>query len=160
MKSSRFLLMLLVTALPIWGCGSGKSGGENRQPRGRTVEYTRDLSFLDAEGNTITTIEVAVADEPDERNQGLMDVNELPRDKGMLFIFDREEPLSFWMANTPLSLDIIFVNADSSIVRIHRNTQPFAERNFTSGEPARFVVEVNGGFCVSHDIREGMNVRF
>jgi uncharacterized membrane protein (UPF0127 family) len=87
-----------------------------------------------------------------------MDVSDLPQSKGMLFIFEENEPRSFWMANTPLPLDIIFVNEDGEIVRIHHSTQPFAEENYTSGQPAKYVIEVNAGYCVSHDIQEGMKV--
>jgi len=89
-----------------------------------------------------------------------MDVNALPGDKGMLFIFDEQQELSFWMANTPLSLDIFFVNSDKEIVRIHQSTQPYTQENFTSGQPALYAVETNGGFAVSHDIQEGMQVNF
>lgn len=78
----------------------------------------------------------------------------------MLFIFQKEEPRSFWMANTPLSLDIMFVNADKEIVRIHHSTPPFSHENFKSGVPAQYAIETNGGFAVAHDIREGMKVMF
>lgn len=105
-------------------------------------------------------MEVAVADDNHERNQGLMDVRDLPSSKGMLFIFDENQPRSFWMANTPLPLDIIFVNADKEIVRIHHNTQPFSEKSFASDEPAKYVVETNAGYCISHDIQEGTKVSF
>lgn len=89
-----------------------------------------------------------------------MNVTNLPSDKGMLFIFEDNQPRSFYMANTPLSLDIIFVNEDKEIVRIHNNTQPYSDKNLTSGKPARYVVETNGGYCLSHDIQEGMRVDF
>ncbi len=63
------------------------------------------------------------------------------------------------MANTPLALDMLFVNEDLEIVTIHRNTQPFSQRNFTSEIPAKYVIEVNGGYTIRHDIQEGMSVR-
>ena len=102
-----------------------KSNTKNTNDRSRTLEYTRSVSFLTASGDTLSTVEVAVADDNAERSQGLMDVRNLPSSKGMLFIFEQNQPRSFWMANTPLPLDIIFVNADKEIVRIHHNTQPF-----------------------------------
>ena len=152
-------LFVLSFVIAVSGCGK-KETNRDKEPAGRTLEFTRELHFLTAEGDTVTTISVAVADEQTERSQGLMDVNELPAQKGMLFIFKREEPLSFWMANTPLSLDIIFANSDREIVRIHHNTQPFAEKNFRSEQPALYAVETNGGFCISHDIQEGMKIEF
>lgn len=152
-------LLGMFLALAVSGCGK-KESNPDKEPAGRTIEFTRDLHFLTAGDDTVTTISVAVADEQAERSQGLMDVNNLPAQKGMLFIFEREEPLSFWMANTPLSLDIIFANSDREIVRIHHNTQPFAEKNFHSEQPALYAVETNGGFCIAHDIQEGMKIEF
>lgn len=157
LKSSNLLLVFIGILLLVAGC-SGKEKTNREENKGRSIEFTRELSFLNSEGEIITTIEVAIADDQDERNMGLMDVNELPSDKGMLFIFDRQQPLSFWMANTPLSLDIFFVNESGEIVRIHQNTQPFSENNLTSGEPAKYVIETNNGFSLSHDIQEGMKV--
>lgn len=87
-----------------------------------------------------------------------MDVRDLPESKGMLFIFENNEPRSFWMANTPLSLDIIFVNNEGEIVRIHHSAQPFSEKNVKSDKPAKYVIETNAGYCISNDIQEGMNV--
>lgn len=137
-----------------------KSNTKNTEESGRQLTYERSVSFLTSDGDTLSTVEVAVADEGPERNQGLMDVRDLPKSKGMLFIFEEDEPRSFWMANTPLALDIIFVNADQEIVRIHHSTQPFSEKNFESERPAKYVIETNAGYCVSHDIQEGMRVSF
>lgn len=99
-----------------------------------------------------------MADDNAERNQGLMDVRNLPASKGMLFIFEKDEARSFWMANTPLPLDIIFVSESGEIVRIHHSTQPFSEKSLASDKPAKYVIETNAGYCVSHDIQEGMKV--
>ncbi|MGK7370410.1 MAG: DUF192 domain-containing protein [Candidatus Halalkalibacterium sp. M3_1C_030] len=159
MKLNSIYLALLLLGIPLFlaGC-SNKEANNNVEPKGRTLEYTSEVTFLDSEDEPITTIEVAVADDDEERNMGLMDVNDLPSDKGMLFIFENQQPLSFWMANTPLSLDIFFVNESGEIVRIHQNTQPFSDKNLISGEPAKYVIETNSGFSLSHDIQEGMKV--
>jgi len=161
LKSNKFPLTvnLLLICIVAAGC-SGKQDDNVSKQKGRTIEFTREVSFYTAEDDSITTIRVAVADDENKRSQGLMDVNDLPRDRGMLFIFEEQKPLSFWMANTPLSLDIIFVNTSMEIVRIHQNTQPFSEKNFDSGKPAKYAIETNGGFCLSHDIQEGMKVKF
>lgn len=155
-------LLLFITALAFiaGSCSDSEETEQNSSPSGRSLDYTREVTFLDGEGNKIVSIEVAVADDAEERNMGLMDVNNLPVDKGMLFIFEEQQPLSFWMANTPLSLDIFFVNEAMEIVRIHQNTQPFSEKNLTSERPARYVIETNSGFSLSHDIQEGMKVSF
>jgi uncharacterized protein len=150
-----FMLVIMVF-LP--GCGS------NEQPQqresGRLLTYTGSVTFLTSDSVEITTIDAAIAETPEQRSLGLMDVRNMPADKGMLFIFDHEEPLSFWMANTPLPLDLIFVNRARQIVRIHHNAQPYSERQFPSGEPAIYVVEVNAGFCIEHDITEGQFISY
>jgi uncharacterized membrane protein (UPF0127 family) len=150
-----FVLLLFISA-----CGSEKKKEVDAPKQGRELEFVEQVTFISSSGEEISTIKAALADDPDERNQGLMDVNEMPMDAGMLFIFPDESPRSFYMANTPLPLDIIFVSADSTIVRIHQNTTPFDSGQLPSGKPAKFVVETNGGYCVSNDIQEGMRIRF
>jgi uncharacterized membrane protein (UPF0127 family) len=108
----------------------------------------------------ISSIDIAVADTPELRNLGLMDVRTLPWNSGMLFIFAQQERLSFWMANTPLPLDLLFVNSDYQIVHIHHNAQPFSQQQIDSVHPALYVVEVNGGYAVRNDIVEGNYIRF
>jgi len=152
-------LMVLCTVLLIQGCGKEKSSPSNKI-EGRTISYSREVSFINTNGDTLATIKAAIAQTESERNLGLMDVNSMPENRGMLFLFDDEKPLNFWMANTPLPLDIIFVNADKKIVRIHHRAQPFSTKQFPSDKPAKYVVETNGGFCVSHDIREGDLISF
>lgn len=162
LRVSGFLMLLLL--LVIAGCSSGEErpvvdDNDTQQPSGRTLTYTANVDFLDTEGNTVSSVEVAVADDDESRSQGLMDVFELPEDKGMIFIFENEQPRSFWMANTPLSLDILFVNADMEIIRIHRQTSPYSMDNILSDGPAMYTIEVNAGYTQRHDIMEGMSVR-
>lgn len=141
-------------------CQNKDSVEQPDQKKGRDLELIEQVTFLDQDNEVISTIRAAVADDQQERNQGLMDVTDLPSDAGMLFIFPEESELSFYMANTPLPLDIMFVNADSTIIRIHHNTTPFNSKQLLSDGPAKYVVETNAGYAVSNDIREGMKVRF
>lgn len=76
----------------------------------------------------------------------------------MLFLFPREAPQSFWMRNTPLPLDIIFISATRTIVSIAANTTPFSETPVPSDSTAQFVLEVNAGFCQQHGITIGGRV--
>lgn len=160
MKSALYSISLIfLLSIIITSCGNEKSEKDS-QDRGRILEPTGEVTFLNKDGSEISKVKVALADEPEERNQGLMDVNEMPADVGMLFIFPDEAQRNFYMANTPLPLDIIFVNADSTIVRIHHSTTPFSSKQLPSDKPAKFVVETNGGYCISNDIQEGMKIRF
>ncbi len=103
-------------------------------------------------------VAVEIADTPTKRNFGLMYRRDLPQSHGMLFLFPHEEPLSFWMKNTPLPLDIIFINAARTIVGIAANTTPFSEIPLPSQGPAQFVLEVNAGFCQRNGIAAGAQV--
>ena len=155
---NKLFIGLLVVAF-INACGNSTKK-EEPSKKGRVLEYTNTLSFLDENGNVVSTLRFEKADDPAERNQGLMDVNSMPADAGMVFYFDTEEPQSFWMMNTPLSLDIMYVSADSTIVSIYKSTTPFSDKSLPSGKPAKYVIETNAGYSISNDIKEGMKVRF
>lgn len=150
-------LLILISFLFI-SCNDTETP-ERTDTEERTLEYTSEVTYIDVNGNEVTTIDVAVADDDESRTQGLMDVTDLPEDAGMLFIFDENRERNFWMANTPLSLDILFVNEDYEIVRIHQNTTPYSQDSIPSEEPAKYVVEVNAGFTLRHDITEGATIR-
>lgn len=154
------LSFILSGLLFITSCGNGDQQAEHQvDDNERKLEFTAEVSFIRSENDTVSTIDVAVADDNQSRSEGLMNVEELPEDSGMLFIFSNNQTRSFWMANTPLPLDIIFVNSEMEIVRIHRNTQPFSQESIQSEAPAQFVVEVNAGYTLEHDIREGMRIK-
>lgn len=119
------------------------------------------LAFRSAEtADTLSVIEIEVANNDQLRAQGLMYRNSLPENAGMLFIFDYEEMQGFWMKNTYLALDMLFVNANRQIVTIHMNTTPLKEWNYASTVPAQYVVEVNAGYCLRHNIKEGDLIEF
>lgn len=119
------------------------------------------LAFLSAADNdTISVIDVEVADNHQQRARGLMYRKSLPSGAGMLFIFDAEETQGFWMKNTYIPLDMLFVNADNEIVTIHANTIPLKEWNYASTQPALYVVEVNAGYCAQKNITEKDRIVF
>lgn len=152
-------ILIILFFFLIAACGNKESKDKKMERSGRQLDFAGEVSFLNKQGEAISTIKVAVADEPNERNQGLMDVTNLAFDEGMLFVFEEEDELSFYMANTPLPLDIMFVDSDSTIIRIHHSTTPFSDKQLTSDGPAQFVVETNGGYSIANDIHEGMKIR-
>ena len=151
-------IFLFLTVFAICSCtGAEREKAEEPLPT-RVLYFTSVVSFISHDGQAVSAVEVAVADDDHTRNEGLMDVHHLPENSGMLFIFDGNEPRSFWMANTPIPLDIIFANSEFEIVRIHRNTAPYSHQSFRSEEPAKYVVEVNAGYTLRYDINEGMKI--
>ena len=91
------------------------------------------------------TFQVEIADEPDERRQGLMFREEMASDHGMLFDFIRPQKIIMWMRNTPLPLDMIFADRTGRIVHIHEGAVPYSEATISSRRRARFVLEINAG---------------
>lgn len=102
---------------------------------------------------------VEIADEQKEREVGLMFRTDLPQDQGMLFDFDEDRLVTMWMRNTPLSLDMVFIDRGGQIVRIARNTTPFSTDIISSGQPVRYVLEINAGEAEARGIRAGDIVR-
>ena len=96
---------------------------------------------------------------PDEQARGLMYREELPRLGSMLFVNGRERPLSFWMRNTLIPLDMLFIDDTGTVVRIHENAVPLDETPISSGEPALAVLEINGGLSAELGIEEGAVLR-
>jgi hypothetical protein len=88
---------------------------------------------------------VELANNDDERSRGLMFRKELPEGRGMLFDFQKDQPVEFWMHNTFISLDMIFITGDGRILRIAEKTEPFSDRLIPSGGPVRAVLEVIAG---------------
>lgn len=101
---------------------------------------------------------VELATNEAERSRGLMFRKELPEGHGMLFDFEQDQPVSFWMHNTYISLDMIFIAGDGRIVRIAENTPPLSDRLIPSGAPVRAVLEVIAGTARKFGIAPGDHV--
>jgi uncharacterized membrane protein (UPF0127 family) len=119
-----------------------------------------ELTFSDSLNNTKTKIDIQIANNDFDRELGLMFRKQMDENKGMLFIFPEEARQSFWMRNTLISLDMIFVNAINKIVTIHKNTQTLSDQSYPSTAPAKYVIEVNGGYCSKYNINEGDKINF
>lgn len=102
------------------------------------------------------TVELAMDD--DSRARGLMFRNEMAADHGMLFVFEQEEPQSFWMRNTKIPLDIMYFSSDGKLVSTSADTPPCRTAScpsFPSEGPARYVVELNAGSATKLGLRKG-----
>jgi len=94
-----------------------------------------------------------------ERAKGLMFRQSMPHDQGMLFDFKIDAPVSMWMKNTYIPLDMLFIAADGTITRIEKRTEPHSERTISSGGPVRAVLELNGGTADRLGLKPGDRVR-
>lgn len=101
-------------------------------------------------------VELAVKNE--HRMRGLMYRKSMAESAGMLFVFEGEEPHSFWMRNTCIPLDMLFIAADGTIVGIEENTPTMSEESMGPPCPAKYVLEVNAGYTRKHGIKSGQKV--
>ena len=113
------------------------------------------------------TFQVDIADGPNERAQGLMCQEklpeycrtDLPEDYGVLFDFGEEQPRAFWMKNTYIPLDIVFIRSNGTVASIAKNTEPLNEKTIRSGAAVQFVLEVEAGVTNDIGLRIGDKVK-
>jgi uncharacterized protein len=119
-----------------------------------------ELTFLDSTGTVSTKIDIQIANTEFDRELGLMFRKSMNENQGMLFIFPDVQVRNFWMRNTEIPLDIIFVSDSKRVLNIAKNTTPYSDISYSSAGPAKYVVEVNGGFCDRHNITRGAMVNW
>jgi uncharacterized protein len=117
---------------------------------------TDTIEIVSASGVHAFQVELATT-EP-EREKGLMFRRDLPDGQGMLFDFQHDQPVSFWMHNTYLSLDMLFIRSDGRIMRIAENAKPESDDLIPSGAPVRGVLEVIAGTAREMGIKAGDRV--
>lgn len=123
-------------------------------------DFTKEgeLTLQTDEQEFIKRIDIEIADNDAERSTGMMLRDKMSYNQGMLFIFQYERVQSFWMRNTQISLDMLFINSERKIVTIHQKTTPFSEESYPSDEPAKYVLEVKAGFVEKFRIKEGYQI--
>ena len=141
----RMLAVFSAAALAVVG-SAGQLSAKDVQP----------LEIVSKSGVHTFTVEMALT--PEEQAKGLMFRRELPEGEGMLFDFHHEQPASFWMKNTYVSLDMIFIRGDGTILKIAENTVPLSEALVQSGGPVRAVLEVVAGTARKLGIAPGDRV--
>lgn len=114
--------------------------------------------ILNTDGQELYSGQIEIASSEQKREQGLMYRDSIGRDQGMLFIFPQAEMQAFWMKNTRMPLDIIYIGPDQKIVSIAPNAQPYDETSLPSEGPAQYVLEIAGGLCIELGISPGDSV--
>jgi uncharacterized protein len=113
------------------------------------------LTFTDSLGIVKTKIDIQIANNEYDRELGLMFRKHMQENRGMLFIFPQEGVQSFWMHNTYIPLDMIFVNANDKIVTIQNADKTLTDQTYSSIKPAQYVIEVNLGFAKKYGLKVG-----
>lgn len=116
--------------------------------------------ILSPPGRAPAKVRVEIARTPEQRERGLMYRERLDADAGMIFLFDHDDDQTFWMKNTPLPLDMIFITKDLVVAGVVENTVPFSTQSRSCGKQSRFVLEVNAGFAARQGVAAGTRVEF
>lgn len=157
------VLIILVVLILSVSCTREKKTSIKYESRTDEPQFVKEgkLYFIEGEsGDTIKAIAIEIADNDKDRAQGMMYRTSMPDSAGMLFVFDQPKEQSFWMKNTPLSLDILYVDANGEIGTVHKNTTPYSEKKIPSYGQAKYVVEVVGGFTDRYKIDKGDNISY
>jgi uncharacterized membrane protein (UPF0127 family) len=141
-RRTAFLLSLVVLA-----AGSVSANAQTRFEK---------LTIVAASGRH--EFQVEVMENEEQRARGLMFRREMAADRGMLFDFKQVQPVAFWMKNTYIPLDMIFIDERGEIVNIAENTEPLSERSVPSGKPVLGVLEVNAGISRKFGFKAGDRV--
>lgn len=119
----------------------------------------RALVLIFTRENQIITVKAEVARTAEQRSQGLMYRKELGEDEGMLFLMPYSGYHQFWMKNTLIPLDLIFIGEDLKIKGLVENTTPESTTPLGISEPSKYVLEVNAGFCKKNGVQPGDPVK-
>ncbi|MBI4030492.1 MAG: DUF192 domain-containing protein [Proteobacteria bacterium] len=147
--------LLFLTA----GCqeSAGQQAGASEEKAVDAVAETVDLTIITHDG-TPRVFHVETALTPQEQSLGLMYRQEMAEDAGMLFVFSEARERSFWMRNTMIPLDIVYIRGDGTIHKIHENAVPLDETSIPSDGSVSRALEINGGMAARLGIRSGDRV--
>ncbi len=157
--SSRSLLVVAaLAASSLWFSGCSKP--PTPQPVSQSPAQAPTVAFYPPSGGPPWPVTVELAKNDQDRARGLMYRRELAKSSGMLFVFEAPEIRRFWMRNTLIPLDMIFLNERKVVVGIEENTIPHDETSRGPDQPAQYVVEVAGGEARKHGVTVGSRAEF
>ena len=153
------VIILVILTVGMYSCKGDRTESLSEEP----ISFTKEgeLSIFRNETDTaLVTLDIEIADTSYEIQTGMMYRKDMGDLQGMLFVFDEEAPHSFYMKNTLIALDILFIDRDLKISRIHRNAIPMDESGIPSGGPVQYVLEVKAGMSDRWGIQEGDLIQF
>ncbi|MDS0927889.1 DUF192 domain-containing protein [Rhodobacter capsulatus] len=146
-----------LTALALWaGAASGADCDRPGLAAALQEQGPAVLCIAGAKGPVRLSVEIA--DTEAERERGLMGRRDLPPGTGMIFIYPTPRRVAFWMHDTPLPLDMLFIEAGGRIETLHENARPFDDTPIWSAGPVRYVLEIAGGQAAALGLRPGQRV--
>ena len=153
----RFVSFLIAVVLCLVNCESDQASTLPTPP----VERWNNTAQVTIEGDlSKLSVLCELALTPQERAKGLMYRKEpLGSEAGMLFIMDTVDEHSFWMRNTYIPLDMVFITEDETVACLVENAVPLTRDSRKCNRPSRYVLEVDAGLCAKHGIRPGQSVK-
>lgn len=127
-------------------------------PAAALAECRADTVELRGDGGS-ARFSVEIADDAAERARGLMHRESMPRSAGMLFIYEQPQSVSFWMENTLIPLDMVFLDRTGTVRRVHENAKPLDRTAIPGGDEILAVLEINGGLARRMGIAPGTQMR-
>ncbi len=156
----KFISVFLI-CLSLIACPRASKADLEPSPQNDTISFRSDGSLDIMDGNRlVASFDIEIAETGKDRVQGLMYRESMDANQGMLFIFDASELQAFWMKDTYLALDMIFIDSNLRITQIEKNSIPFSEDFIISNEPVRFVLEVLAGTSERLNIQTGQHIRY
>ena len=148
-------LSLLITGSLLTGCKDKPEAAKEITTEPVTFKQEAEAYLVKSAGDTIQHLKLEIADDDYQRETGLMYRQSMEADQGMLFIFDNEQPRGFYMKNTHIPLDLIFLDAQNKIVSITKDAKPESLETIPSNVPAQYVLEINGGLSDQWNLAVG-----
>ena len=161
MRKCFYFFIAVSISLLIINCKENNNNIKESKPL--TISFKKEGTLLLKKANgdsIIKTLDIEIADDEYQIQTGLMYRDTMKDNQGMLFLFPDEAPRSFYMKNTRIPLDIIYISADSSIVSFQKNAIPYNETSLLSGLPAKYVLEINGGLSDDWKLTTGDKIDF
>jgi hypothetical protein len=141
-------------------CSGSSPSAEEQRPAALAPAATAPAVTLETQGGKKLTVTVEIARTPKERAVGLMNRPQMAEDHGMLFVMGSRDQHSFWMKNTLIPLDMLFLEADGTIVGIVESAEPKTLTPRQVDRPSEYVLELVGGYCKKHGVVPGDRVDF
>ena len=162
MRYLRTIAFIILTGALLPLPFSCKEEGKKPAVENREISFTKEgeLRLYKKDSTLIATLAIEIADNDYELETGMMYRTSMKDTQGMLFIFKEEQPRYFYMKNTQIALDIIYIDAEKHIVSFAKNTVPMDETSLPSNAPAQYVLEVNAGLADKWGLEAGDRITF
>ena len=156
-RKSYFYLLVITSYISIIYSSSSLSNNPNSLSELRN--WGKGVVTVHTTKTENAKFRVVIAKSNKERRQGLMHIESMKDNEGMIFIFNPPRKVSMWMRNTPMTLDMIFINKDGEIITIENSATPYSTKGIPSNGSIKWVLEINGGLSERLNIKAGDSVK-